>query len=250
MPKDSVKKQPYIPLYIGDWEQDCNSLSLQAEAAWLKIIFKMWKNGKTGRFKTSTNALQNLWKTDTKGVQNIIYELNLNEVCDFDPPLENNGKTPDGSELLIFVNRRMAKEAKISGIRSDAVQNRYKDDTNTLHPLDSDTDNTVLSINIPFEEFWKLYDKKTSPKESCEKKWNKLKDEDRMIAMAHIVEYKIAQPDKQFRKDPSSFLHQKAWNNELIYKNGTGTHLKTPHSANGNGKQGTSANRIAAAKKF
>lgn len=246
------QKQPYIPLYIGDWEQDTNCLSLQAEAAWLKVIFKMWKNGKTGRFKTSTNVLQNLWKTDTKGVQNIIYELNLNEVCDFDPPLEKDGKTPDGSEILVFVNRRMVKEAKISGIRSDAVQNRYKTDTNDLHPLDSDidNDNKVIELNVSFDEFWKLYDKKTSPKDKCEKKWAALTDSERQEAIEHIPEYKIAQPEKQFRKDPATFLNQKAWNNEIIYRNGTTSHIGKSSSVNGSGKKGTSTERVEALRNW
>jgi len=220
MTKAAEKKQPYIPLYIGDWEQDTNCLSLQAEAAWLKIIFKMWKNGRSGRYKTSTNALQNLWKTDTKGVQNIINELGLNEVCNFEKDAENEGKYTAGHEIFIFINRRMVKEAEISEKRSNAVQTRYKDDTNTLLPLDSDNDNTVLNINIEFEDFWKLYDKKTSPKDSCQKKWEKLKPEERVLAMNHIPAYKLSQPEKQYRKDPATFLNQKAWNNEIIYRNG------------------------------
>lgn len=252
MTKAANKKQPYIPLYIGDWEQDTNCLSLQAEAAWLKIIFKMWKNGRSGRYKSSTNSLQNLWKTDTKGVQNIIHELSLNEVCNFEKERENEGKDHAGCEIYIFINRRMVKEAEISEIRTNAVQNRYKDDykddTNTLHPLDSDNDNTVSKINIEFEEFWKLYDKKTSPKESCQKKWEKLKDNERLLAMTYIPAYKISQPEKQFRKDPATFLNQKAWNNEIIYRNGTNPNL---NGASQNGKSAAAhklANRVIGVK--
>jgi len=42
---------PYIPLYTGDWEKDCNVLSLESEAAWLRIIFKMFNSGKQSVYK-------------------------------------------------------------------------------------------------------------------------------------------------------------------------------------------------------
>lgn len=114
-------KVPYIPLYIGDWEQDTNCLSLSAEAAWLKIIFKMFKNDKNGIYKTSTKSLQNLWKTDTKGVQEILNELSENNICDLEI-----------SDIITFTNRRMVREREISEIRTKAVQKRYKTSTNNL----------------------------------------------------------------------------------------------------------------------
>lgn len=118
-----MAKIPYIPLFIGDWEQDTNALSLQCEAAWLKIIFKMFKDDKSGLYKTSTKALQNLWKCDTKTVQDIIDELKDNDVCIIEFTDEKQG--------IVFKNRRMLKEKKISKARKEAVQNRYKSSTNT-----------------------------------------------------------------------------------------------------------------------
>lgn len=114
-------KVPYIPLYIGDWEQDTNCLSLEAEAAWLKIIFKMFKNEKSGIYKTSTKALQNLWKCSDFVMQNLIQELRDNNICG----LEETGG------YVVFTNRRMVREVEISKKRTKAVQNRYKRSTNT-----------------------------------------------------------------------------------------------------------------------
>ena len=54
------KNLPNIPLYIGDWEKDCNVLSLESEAAWLRIVFKMFTNGKQSTYKLPTKGLQNL----------------------------------------------------------------------------------------------------------------------------------------------------------------------------------------------
>jgi hypothetical protein len=112
---------PYIPLYIGDWEQDTNCISLQAEAAWLKIVFKMFRNDKSGVYKTSTKSLQNLWKTDTNGVHDILNELIENNICDI-----------EACELITFRNRRMIREKEISQVRSKAVQKRYKNPTKSV----------------------------------------------------------------------------------------------------------------------
>jgi uncharacterized protein YdaU (DUF1376 family) len=118
-----MAKVPYIPLYIGDWEQDTNCLSLKAEAAWLKIIFKMWKNDKSGIYKTPTKALQNLWKCSAADISEIISELIENDIC--------NIEEIEGGAGFIFKNRRMIKAKKISRTRSEAVQSRYKPSTNT-----------------------------------------------------------------------------------------------------------------------
>lgn len=72
------------------------------------------------------------------------------------------------------------------------------------------------SINIPFDDFWDLYDKKVGEKEKLKKKWSKLKDSERELIMKFIPEYKKSQPDKKYRKNPDTFFNQKSWNDELI----------------------------------
>jgi len=82
-------------------------------------------------------------------------------------------------------------------------------------------ENVVVSgekndLNIPFENFWNLYDKKVGNKDSLKIKWEKLKDEERIKAMEHIPKYIKSKPDKQFRKDPSTYLNNKSFNDEII----------------------------------
>ena len=71
-------------------------------------------------------------------------------------------------------------------------------------------------IKISFVEFWDLYDKKVGDKEKLQKKWISLTDIEREQAMRHIPKYKISQPDKKFRKDPSTYLNNKSFNDEII----------------------------------
>lgn len=73
-----------------------------------------------------------------------------------------------------------------------------------------------VSINIPFNIFWDLYDKKVGNKEKIENKWNKLTNEDRTRIMEYVPKYKNATPDKKYRKNPDTFFNQKSWNDEII----------------------------------
>lgn len=75
------------------------------------------------------------------------------------------------------------------------------------------------NVNIDFEWFWKDYDKKVGAKDKLKKKWNKLTDEERQNAMNYIELYKQSVPDKQFRKNPETFINNKSWNDELIKSN-------------------------------
>lgn len=71
-------------------------------------------------------------------------------------------------------------------------------------------------INISFDSFWDLYDKKIGDKEKLSAKWEKFSDEERKSIMDYIPKYKISQPDKKFRKDPQTFFNNNSWNDELI----------------------------------
>lgn len=79
--------------------------------------------------------------------------------------------------------------------------------------------------SVGFEEFWSVYDKKVS-KEKCKKLWNKLTKKEQNDCMIYIPKYKMAQPQKQYRKNPDTFLRNKSWNDELIYQSDNGDHDK------------------------
>lgn len=118
------KNLPYLPLYTGDWIKDCNVLSLEAEAAWLRIIFKMFNSGKQSTYKVPTKALQNLWRVSEEKVLCIIEELQDNDICGIEQE----------DRYITFTSRRYEKENRISEIRKEAVsmrQDRNKNDANT-----------------------------------------------------------------------------------------------------------------------
>ncbi len=142
----STKKNlPNIPIYIGDWERDCNVLSLEAEAAWLRIIFKMFTKGKQSTYKIPTKALQNLWRCSESKMHEILDELTFNEIAEIFVD----------ERFIEFTCRRFKKENEISQKRKEAVSKRsdrknnstkdlqkpYKEDTNTLQTPDIEIEN-------------------------------------------------------------------------------------------------------------
>lgn len=144
------KNLPYIPLYTGDWEKDCNVLSLESEAAWLRIIFKMFNSGKQSVYKIPTKALQNLWRVNTEKMNDILQELTDNDICGIERE----------ERFITFTSRRYERENAISEIRRQAVAQRkdrksnkkndtnglqsgYKTDTNHIHNTEYEYDNDI-----------------------------------------------------------------------------------------------------------
>lgn len=84
---------------------------------------------------------------------------------------------------------------------------------------------TAEISDADFDMFWALYDKKRG-KDKAQKLWSKLSKKDKQDALAYIPLYKQAQPDKQYRKDPETFLRNKSWKDELIFnRNGDNDRL-------------------------
>jgi hypothetical protein len=67
-----------------------------------------------------------------------------------------------------------------------------------------------------FNDFWEAYDKKRGDQKKLKKKWETLKQSEKEKILEYIPNYKLAQPDKNFRKDPQTFLNNKSWNDEII----------------------------------
>jgi hypothetical protein len=65
------------------------------------------------------------------------------------------------------------------------------------------------------DRFWNLYDKKTG-KVKSQKLWAKLAKTEKETILNHIPLYKRATPEKQFRKNPETYLRNRAWEDEII----------------------------------
>lgn len=74
------------------------------------------------------------------------------------------------------------------------------------------------NIYPSFDDFWNCYEKKVGDKDKLIKKWNRLSQKEKEAIMEYIPLYKESQPEKQYRKNPETFLNNKSWNDELIFK--------------------------------
>ena len=69
-------------------------------------------------------------------------------------------------------------------------------------------------LNVPFDDFWNLYNKKVGRKKS-EAKWKRLTNKDRAAIMEHLPNYIRNTPDVTYRKNPETYLNSESWNDEL-----------------------------------
>lgn len=66
-----------------------------------------------------------------------------------------------------------------------------------------------------FEIFWNTYGKKVGLRKAQEK-WEKLSREDKDAIFEHVPLYVESTPDRQFRKDPCTYLNNYCWEDEII----------------------------------
>lgn len=131
-------------------------------------------------------------------------------------------------EITLEEAESIAFSRKTPPIDTD-INNQIPSDTDTEHRIASDSiasiavnDTVSVSVNvseelnISFDVFWDLYDKKRGDKDKLIKKWALLKPIDREEIIKHIPLYKLSQPDKNFRKDPQTYLNNKSWKDEII----------------------------------
>jgi hypothetical protein len=91
-------------------------------------------------------------------------------------------------------------QSTLQGVKDkDKVKDKIKDENNT---------------RFTFETFWKLYDKNTG-KDKCLKRWKTISDNDKKLILNSLHKYIIATPNKQFRKNPFTYLQEKSWEDEI-----------------------------------
>jgi hypothetical protein len=158
-------------------------------------------------------------------------EKDMLSICKaYDNEIWDKFKVEDG----LYYNDRMYNETirrqKFSESRRNNAKSPKKESTSEAYAehMETETENRTITINeninIDFEWFWNEYDKKVGDKQKLKKKWNKLTDEERQNAMNYLDLYKQSVPDKQFRKNPETFLNNKSWNDEIINRSITPIH--------------------------
>lgn len=80
---------------------------------------------------------------------------------------------------------------------------------------DSDSESVNKVTNDRFAEFWDLYGKKTDSAK-CKTKFARLTKTEIELLFEKLPAYIKSTPDKQWRKNPITWLNGKCWNDEIM----------------------------------
>lgn len=110
-------KQPYIPLYTGDWIKSTRPLTLAAKGAWIDLISFMWEAPEKGVLVGTHTTFARMIGTSTENFASILLELCLHQICDIDG---NPEPPPPGQPEIAFkiICRRIVRDAEISAKRA------------------------------------------------------------------------------------------------------------------------------------
>ena len=98
---------------------------------------------------------------------------------------------------------------KVANLAESVSKNKNDSDN------ESDSKNDLKDISVSrFSEFWDLYGKKVDTKK-CEAKFNKLTKTEVEALFSKLPDYIRSTPDKQYRKNPVTWLNGKCWNDEI-----------------------------------
>ena len=115
--------------------------------------------------------------------------------------------------------QKVANASKCKQEVANVADTKNKNKNKTKNKSDSDNDNKSEDIIIDrFAEFWDLYGKKTDSSK-CKAKFSKLSKSDTDLLFEKLPAYIKSTPDKQYRKNPITWLNGKCWNDEIINNN-------------------------------
>jgi hypothetical protein len=113
----------------------------------------------------------------------------------------------------------------MSHISDDLKRYLQKHDPVTLQIIKDAISDIELTPKIPFEQWWQLYAKKID-RTKCERAWNKLSLSDQETAIQHTAIYVESTPEIKYRRNPSTYLNNKNWNDDDIIKGHTNHNQK------------------------
>jgi hypothetical protein len=112
---------------------------------------------------------------------------------------------------------------KLMTMKSQADDNEIATDKNVII---KECKNDKKLVNDRFAEFWDLYGKKTDSSK-CKTKFARLTKTEIELLFEKLPAYIKSTPDKQYRKNPITWLNGKCWNDEIMQ---TGSSAQSVHT--------------------
>lgn len=82
---------------------------------------------------------------------------------------------------------------------------------------------------FPFADFWNCYNKKVE-RAKCERIYAKLPEAKRIVIKERLPHYVKATPDKNFRKNPQTWLNNACWDDEIVMRRAAGSYNNTQNA--------------------
>lgn len=176
------------------------------------------------RARASTLYLINLEKMD-----DIFQEIRESIISDFDNDesqdlgnIENDENDESQNMTQCFPKYDLHESQNMVTNKENTKENIIKENT-----LTCDVKNDV----IEFDEFWNAYGKKVDTAK-CKSKWLKLTHEQHTEIMATVNDYVVANNDKQYRKNPLTYLNGQCWLDEIVARQPQQTNYQGNNNAN------------------
>lgn len=112
-------KQPYIPLYIGDYIKATRILPLAVRGAWVDLLLNMWENPVRGEVSGTFEDFSRMMSCTEDEARFAINLLMQKKTADV--TLHDEG-------MVTVISRRMKRECDISSKRSDSAKKRWDKD--------------------------------------------------------------------------------------------------------------------------
>lgn len=210
-----MAKDPAFLFYPGDWLGGTMGMTFEEKGAYLELLILQFNRGHMTKHMMGQTVGQLL---DT-----LLVKFEVDEAGKYFNPRLEQEKVKREKFVKSRKNNRSGRNQyskpplKPAGHMTSHMENENENENKDEYEvIEGGVGETSLWPD--FEDFWDAYDKKTGPKDKIQKKWDKLHHDIKEKIMAYIPNYKLCQPDKQYRKNPETFLNQKGWEDELIFK--------------------------------
>ena len=213
-----MSKDPAVLFYTQDFLTGCTDLTFEERGQYITLLCLQHQKGhlseKTIRLTLGSVSVDVMSKF-----------LKDEQGCYYNERMED-----EINKRQHFLDTRFFNGKK-GGRPSKPNKKPNSEPTENLSDNDNENGNDIIikggegekEINIPFDYFWSMYDKKID-RAKCEKKWQRLTDDEREECMYYLPAYVKATPDIKFRRNPETYLNNKSWQNEII---GNGKHKGT-----------------------
>lgn len=211
----------YYKKNIGDYATKAARLSMLQHGAYMLLMDACYDREK---FPTKDEAIEWLWASSPEEIAAIEFVLNKFFVLNEDDHYEQSRIKQEIEKYHknAATNKRIAveREANRKGKSTKRARTVYEPPPNqelrtkNKEPI-TNKPKTNGDYSPEFESIWILYGRKGG-KHVSNKSYAKLPQSTRNIILAHIPNYVLSTPDKQYRKNFETYLNQQAWNNEII----------------------------------